>query len=49
MRGIANKQIINLAEVVVVYEMFTVASGFLGIRWKDYTNWRCTYTFDFAN
>lgn len=47
--SLATNKAIAKIEVVVVYEMFTGAPGVLGIWWKDYTNWRCTYTFDFAN
>ena len=47
--SLASNKTVAKIEVVVVYEMFTGAPGFLGIWWKDYTNWRCTYTFNFAN
>lgn len=38
---------IKKIEVVVVYEHFTGGPGPVWLWWKDYTNWRCTYTFEF--
>lgn len=40
---------IKSVEVVVVYELFAGAPGFMGIWWKEYTNWRCEYTFNFTH
>lgn len=44
----ANKTIKSI-EVVVAYELFAGAPGVLGIWWKEYTNWRCEYTFNFTH
>lgn len=45
---IDNIEQIKKIEIVVVYEHFTGGPGAFGIWWKDYTNWRCSYTFDFS-
>lgn len=45
---IDNIEHIKKIEIVVVYEHFTGGPGVMGIWWKDYTNWRCSYTFDFS-
>lgn len=34
-------------EVVIVYEMYAGAPGFMGIWWHEYTNWRCEYSYSF--
>ena len=41
-----NKSIKKI-DIVIIYEHFAGAPGFLDIWWKDYTNWRCEYTFNF--
>ena len=41
------KQIKSI-EIVVAYELYFGGPGFLGIWWHVYTNWRCEYTFTFA-
>lgn len=45
--NIDSSKTIKKIEVVVVYELFAGAPGFLGIWWKEYTNWYCSYTFNF--
>ncbi len=40
-------KVISKIDVVVVYEMFRGGPGFMGIWWKEHTNWRCEYTFNF--
>lgn len=39
---------IRQVEVVVVYELFAGGPGFLGIWWKEYSNWRCETVLNFA-
>ncbi len=34
-------------DVVVAYELYAGAPGFLDIWWHEYTNWRCEYTYEF--
>ncbi len=43
-----SNKIIDKIEVVVVYELYTGGPGFLGIWWKEYTNWRCSFTYNFV-
>lgn len=38
---------IKKIEVVVAYELFAGAPGFLDIWWKEFTNWHCSQTFNF--
>lgn len=38
---------IKKIEIVVVYELYAGAAGFLGIWWHEYSNWRCEYTYEF--
>lgn len=38
---------IKSVEVVVVYEMYCGAPGFLGIWWTEMTNWRCSAVLSF--
>lgn len=44
----ANKTIKSI-EIVVAYELFAGAPGVFGIGWKEYTNRRCEYTFNFTH
>ena len=39
---------IQYVHVTVVYELFCGAPGFMGVWWKEFTNWRCTATMQFA-
>ena len=34
-------------EVTLLYETYAGAPGFLDIWWHEYTNWRCTFTYNF--
>ena len=40
---------IKKIDIVLLYELDAGAAGFMGIWWHEYTNWRCEYTFSFAN
>ena len=39
---------VDRIEVTVAYEVYSGGPGFIGIWWNEYTNWYCTYTFDFT-
>jgi hypothetical protein len=42
-----SEKTVSTVAVTLVYETYAEGAGVLGVKWKEYANWRCEYTYNF--